>query len=334
MSLKIHFGKIFGESENEYGELKQKQIILERQLSERNEIINETLQNLGSIRSASESLSSTMTQLSSTSEEIASNAELQATNATATMNLFNELGNSVEKVTLSVETISTDIVEVSIAQKNANEKLAIMNGYTDSITDKLLLLEDRLKVLVEKSNNIAEMSTMIEEIANQTNLLSLNASIEAARAGEHGRGFAVVAGEIRKLAQGSKDNSITIRTSLQSISDVVGALISVASECKSISLEQVKAASVVDDSFKKVDHKISVINDYLENLAIEFDTVSSTCMSAIHSSSEIAAASEGTLAAVEEITASIQEQSSNSYSMHGMVSSIEAMIEEVQVHSN
>lgn len=99
--------------------------------------------------------------------------------------------------------------------------------------------------------NISKLATSITMIANQTNLLSLNASIEAARVGEHGKGFAVVADEIKKLSDTSKDSAMNIMNALQGMDEVM----------KLLSTKTADGKSVIDGTTGMTDEAIGLLNN-------------------------------------------------------------------------
>jgi len=132
--------------------------------------------------------------------------------------------------------------------------------------DKMIVLKQRIQIIAELILELSEyiqqigsIIGLVEDIAEQTNMLALNAAVEAARAGEHGKGFAVVAGEIRKLADESKQATTKIASLINDIQHTTNSTVMATEEgSKEIEIG-VKLAGNIDENFKE-------LNDSLQNL--------------------------------------------------------------------
>jgi len=159
------------------------------------------------IRDAADFIESSSQEISTGNNNLSHRAEQQAAN-------LEETAASMEELTSIVKNTAVNANEASQAVNSAKD-LAVKGG--DVVKSAITAMQE----INESSNKIAEIISVIDEIAFQTNLLALNASVEAARAGEQGRGFSVVASEVRNLAQRSataaKQSSELIQNSVQKV---------------------------------------------------------------------------------------------------------------------
>jgi methyl-accepting chemotaxis protein len=187
-------------------------------------IIQQVIAISNTIASGSLEMNAGMTEMSTTAEAIAHTAESQKTSV-------QQATGKVQDIAHSSQANNTNVANALSVFEQAQQ--ATVKGGT-SVDEAI----QGMKAIQGNSKQIGNILTVITEIANQTNLLSLNAAIEAAKAGEHGKGFAVVAEEVRKLAersaQAAKEITILIQTSSKSIEDGSGMVNAVGTILKDI----------------------------------------------------------------------------------------------------
>ena len=172
---------------------------------------------LGAMAAGSKQVAEESRHISAASRQV-SDAAVRQTDATT------EMAAAMEEVTVSITQISDNARETE-ENSSASAKLAAQGTQAVSLAASEIkqvaaTVEDasgKISALVRSAEEVGEIANVIKEIANQTNLLALNAAIEAARAGEQGRGFAVVADEVRKLAERTSSATIKIEEIIDAI---------------------------------------------------------------------------------------------------------------------
>ena len=199
--------------------------------------------------------------LSDTSQQVGSNVEksVEIINKTTqrAQGIVNNLQHSIEKTKSSNQDVNQANKELSIAKV---EIVKLSNIIQESASNELGLAQD-INTLAKDTEQIKSVLEVISDIADQTNLLALNAAIEAARAGEHGRGFAVVADEVRKLAERTQK-------SLTEINSTISILVQSINNASERMTSNSKEVERLVDISSEVEKKINNTSDLTQNAAI------------------------------------------------------------------
>ena len=198
--------------------------------------------------------------------------------------------SAVHDVAASSEQMSHGIEEVAIYVQDSlvttnntismsTQSLQTINKSFDYINksfDEITTVQDKMHTVVEDTKEIENIVNIINEVAEQTNLLSLNASIEAARAGEKGKGFAVVANEIKKLAENTKESANYIRTMVKKLRDEIGLSEDVIVGAVKIFSEGKESINEATSSMNKMEVALKSIGDSFDGISANIEEQTAT----------------------------------------------------------
>lgn len=296
-------------------------------------------------------------QIADAITQVASGAQSQAVTVSETSANINQLIDAISEVSEDAHFVA-DIVDTAstVANKGKSAVEETVSGM-QKIKETVLSSASKIQALGEKSKQIGEIIEVIDDIAEQTNLLALNAAIEAARAGEHGKGFAVVADEVRKLAERSARATGEIALLIKGIQDETMAAVS-AMEKGTVEVESggelaQNAGTAIAEmmaSIKQVVMQIAQVSNKAEQMAAASsqvasaigqiaaiseensataEEVASSVSQLVSTVSSIAATSEESAASAEQVSASAQEQSASVQEIASEVQSLESMSDEL-----
>lgn len=298
---------------------------------------------IGTIASNSRFVLDASVELSDSSKESANAAEHVALNIQE-MNLdvevqaksSEETSRAIEEMTIGIQRVADNSSVMaehsSLTSRHAGLGNMLLENLQQQIVNILASVEqlaETVQSLTRKSDQIGEIALSITTFANQTNLLSLNASIEAARAGEHGKGFSVVANEIRKLATQSLESAQGInqliqetRVEITSVSESMNMTKQEARSGSSMMEEVNQSFATIMESVAHIVTQIHETSAITEQMSASSEEISATMDHSAASSSQILIRSQSVAAATEEQLAMMENIAAASAQLKSVVDTL------------
>ena len=279
------------------------------------------------LRSAISQISNSSTQLASATEELSSVAEDSSRSLQEQTDEIQQAASAVTEMTAAVEEVARNATETSessgesaSATKDGLAKVRETRKSIQFMTDEIDKTSESVNGLAEQANDIGKVMDVILAIAEQTNLLALNAAIEAARAGEAGRGFAVVADEVRALAHRTQTSTKEIETIINNIQSGTKDAVSSMELSSTRATETLAVAKAAGEALERIAEGIDDINERNQVIASASEEQASVAREVDRNLVKISDIATQSAAGANQTSASAEELSKLAVELNTLVS--------------
>lgn len=240
-------------------------------------------------------------------EEMAGGSTQQAQETQNVSAEIQDMGDAIADTSNNVEQLVESTDKMRDYNKSVDKTLVELIRISNETKEAFQVVYEQTNVTNESANEIQSAADVITDIADQTNLLSLNASIEAARAGEHGKGFAVVADEIRKLAEQSRESASQITGIIEMLIRNSNTTVDTMKKVTEVIEKQGNELNATQTVFGNLNGEIEEVGGAVDNIRDKIEELNRLKNSVMAAMDNLAAIAEENAASTEETSASMQE---------------------------
>ncbi|MBO1518141.1 HAMP domain-containing methyl-accepting chemotaxis protein [Oceanisphaera pacifica] len=275
---------------------------------------------VGDLRQSSTLIATSAEELSSVSEQSRNGVNQQRMELEQVSTAMNEMAATVQEVARHAETAFDSARTADSEANDGNQKVTLTIGQIGKLSDDIQESLQSINQLEAESLNIGGILDVIKGVAEQTNLLALNAAIEAARAGEQGRGFAVVADEVRTLAQRTQEATSEIETLITNLQSKAQQSVVMMNESTTMASETVVIANEAGESIHAIASSVSDIQQMNSQIATAAEEQSTVAEDINRSVFTIRESAEHSSAATEQTAAASAELARQGSELQRLVS--------------
>lgn len=268
--------------------------------------------------------------IATSSSELSSGFETQAKTIGGVSGFVDEMEGNMRRLGKNGKEIAESVEAANTAAELGSEEVKKTIGRMSEIDRSVAHALEVVTGLRQRSEEIGAAAVLIDQVARQTNLLSLNASIEAARAGEAGRGFAVVAQEIRKLAESAADSTRTISEIITAIQEESEAAVRSLNEGADRAKLGVESGREISEVFGRIRSSVAEVRQETGESGELIDLLMTQASRIADAMRDVSSIAQEGAAGIEEVSAAGEEQLSTMEEVQGSARFLSQLAEELQ----